>query len=218
MASLQPAIPEMDQAAADMAATLKVLHPLIIEALGYYDRKDYKDDQMAKGKEMHVPLTAAFLAFMEAHDRLSALEEQLSDGLDSQLLAKIERDFGKHLQWQVMNVMMHARPTLDFLPDSLEATIDTDKFDAAIKAYAAAVREFDDYVADPATNLEKEARFVTSTSDPDKFLAALREFRETYPKRKKSAQVYQNQHQKVVQAYNYLIQSTNRIKYAAPAK
>jgi hypothetical protein len=138
-----PAFPELDDVVRRYIQSYQALAPLIERAERYYERKDYRDDAMAEGRDLHrqmVPLAEAFLA-----DRAELEEEmkRLRGRLNGQELAAIERREGKSAAWQIRNIMMSAREIIDVMPTNERPVADMPAFDAAIARYSAAVREMD---------------------------------------------------------------------------
>lgn len=81
--ALAPRRPEMDDAARTYVTAATDLHGIVEEAERYYDRNDYRDDDMARGQELHGPLMSAFNRFIVAREALivhvdQAFEEALS--------------------------------------------------------------------------------------------------------------------------------------------
>jgi hypothetical protein len=62
----------LESAASAYADAVGKLEPLLKEADEYYEQENYKDDKMAKGKEMHPRLVAAWDAFANADKKLRA--------------------------------------------------------------------------------------------------------------------------------------------------
>ena len=68
--------------------------------------------------------------------------------------------------------MMRARPVVELLPTRAKPVVDLPAFDAALAAYASAVRSMDEYAAaEPGSFMGFEGR-------PASWLGKLREFRE----------------------------------------
>ena len=61
--ALEPREAALEAAASAYADAASKLEPLLKEADDYYQREDYKDDKMAKGKALHPRLVAAWDAF-----------------------------------------------------------------------------------------------------------------------------------------------------------
>jgi hypothetical protein len=138
-----PSFPELDDVVRRYIQSYQALAPLIDRAERYYERKDYRDDAMAEGRDLHrqmVPLAEAFLA-----DRAELEEEmrKLRGRLNGQELAAIERREGRSARWQIRNIMMSAREIIDVMPTNERPVADMRAFDAAIARYSAAVREMD---------------------------------------------------------------------------
>ena len=57
-----PAQPELDAAVKRYIAAYQELAPLITRAERYYDRKDYRDDNLAEGQKLHVQMVPATAA------------------------------------------------------------------------------------------------------------------------------------------------------------
>ena len=59
-----PAQPELDAAVKRYIAAYQELAPLITRAERYYERKDYRDDNAAEGRELHAKMVPAAEAFL----------------------------------------------------------------------------------------------------------------------------------------------------------
>jgi hypothetical protein len=138
-----PAIPALDDVMRRYIQSYQALAPLITRAERYYERKDYRDDNMAEGRALHgqmVPLAEAFL-----RDR-AELDEQMRVfrvDLDARELASIERTEGKSARWQIRNIMISARGVMDLMPSNENPVVNMSAFEAAVARYSAAVRELD---------------------------------------------------------------------------
>jgi hypothetical protein len=137
-----PPIPPLDGVALAYAASFETLMPLLNDAAGYYERKDYTDDNMARGKELHAKIIPAMNTFLAARAQLEDGQEQLSDGLDRQELALIEAREGKSRLWHLRNLAITAKAALNAMPHDPNAT-DMTPFSSSIAAYADAVRGFE---------------------------------------------------------------------------
>lgn len=167
-----PLIPELDSAMRDYIAANAVLGPILNEANGYYERKDYLADKMAEGKALHAKIVPAAETFLAARARLEAVFKVEKAKVDQLQLAAIEQREGKKANWHVKNVMVQARDVMDLMPSNAKPVVDLPTFDAALTKYAGAVKEMDTY---GSTNSNA---FFTFTSMPRDLLGKLREFRE----------------------------------------
>ena len=128
------------------------------EADEYYERENYKDDKMAKGKEMHPRLVAAWDAFASADKKLRAGVEAIKDKQAAEQLAAIEAKEGRKTHYYVEALMVQAKRLL--------RAEDTDKPDIA--AITQALTEYETTVkaAEEASGKDGDAKlgsfFVSS--------------------------------------------------------
>jgi hypothetical protein len=138
-----PALPEIDQTIGRYVRAYQDLAPLITRAERYYDRMDYRGDDLAEGKKLHALLVPAATAFLAERATLDAQMRVYKKGLDARELAAIEQSEGRLARWQVRNIMINARAVMDLMPSNEKPIVDLKAFNAAIADYAAAVREMD---------------------------------------------------------------------------
>jgi hypothetical protein len=115
-AAAPPAVPPLDGVALAYAASFETLVPLLNDAAGYYQRKDYTDDNMARGKELHAKIIPAMNTFLAARAQLEDGQELLSAGLSRQELALIEAREGKSRRWHLRNLAVTAKAALNAMP------------------------------------------------------------------------------------------------------
>jgi hypothetical protein len=194
-ADAPPPIPPLDEAARAYAASFETLVPLLNDAAGYYERKDYTDDKLAHGKELHAKLVPAMNAFFASRERLEAGQEQLSAGLSRQELALIEAREGKSRRWHLRNIAITAKAALDAMPQEPNAT-DMTAFSNAIAAYATAARDFEAAPKPPGT---------LDGANAQDLVASFRTLREKIEKK----QARNADFQYVVNVYNSVVQWLN---------
>ena len=134
--TLEPRDAGLEAAASAYADAVSKLEPLLKEADDYYEREDYKDDGMAKGKAMHPRLIAAWDAFAAADTALRNGVEVINDRRAAERLAEIEQKEGRKAAYHVHALMIHAKRVL--------RAETSDKPDVA--AMVKAVTEFEDLV------------------------------------------------------------------------
>ncbi len=144
-AARAPKLPEIDATVLSYIKAYQELAPLITRAERYYDRKDYRDDNLAEGQKLHAQMVPAAKTFLELRARLDAGMRVYKTALDAQELAALESREGKSARWQVRNVMVNARAVIDLMPSNEKPIVDLKAFDAAVAGYARAVREMDDF-------------------------------------------------------------------------
>ena len=204
-ADAEPAIPSLDGATKDLASTFEALVPILNEAEAYYDRKDYLSDDMAGGKALHAKLVPAATAFLAARARTDALQEQFKDLIDRQQLAKIEKAEGKSVRWHVRNTMMLAKKAVDLMPDSPKRGTDLTAFDAALKTYGEAVRDFDNAV-------RESGKSTSVDSYPRDILGKLREMRDNIAKGRADGMTFSFDYNAVIQRYNMMVTMSNAFR------
>lgn len=166
-----PAWPEADETLKRYVAAYETLAPLIAEAEGYYERKDYLADKMAGGKALHVKLKPAAEAFLAERATLERDMAVVQSDLNRAELAALEQREGRKARWQVRNVMIEARRIIDLLPSNAAPVVRLAAFDAALEQYAAAVKELDAYAR------SNPGSFHVFESQPRSLLGKLREMR-----------------------------------------
>ena len=134
--TLEPRDAGLEAAASAYADAVSKLEPLLKEADDYYERQNYKDDGMAKGKAMHPRLIAAWDAFAAADTALRNGVEVINDRRAAERLAEIEQKDGRKADYHVHALMIHAKRVL--------RAETSDKPDVA--AMVKAVTEFEDLV------------------------------------------------------------------------
>lgn len=204
-AEAEPAIPALDGATKELAATFEALLPILNEAEAYYDRKDYLSDGMAGGKALHAKLFPAAMAFLAARARTNALQDQFKDVIDRQQLAKIEKTEGKSVRWHVRNTMMLAKKTVDLMPDSPKRGTDLKPFDTALAAYGEAVRDFDNAV-------RESGKSTSIDSYPRDILGKLREMRDNIAKGRADGMTFSFDYNAVIQRYNMMVTMSNAFR------
>jgi hypothetical protein len=167
-----PAYPALDETVKRYIAAYEKLAPLITEANGYYERKDYLADKMAAGKALHGKLAPAAVAFLTERAALEHDMKEVKRDLDHKQLAAIEKSEGRKARWHVRNVMLEAQSVIDLLPSNAAPVVDLGTFDKALDRYVAAVKEFDAYSAATPNS------FFVFESSPRNLLGKLREFRQ----------------------------------------
>jgi hypothetical protein len=111
-AEMDPDLPEVQQAAERYAEAVKEAAKQIREIYPYYDKKDYKDDNFAKGKAAHPALMAAFEKF-ETADREFTLEvDKLEDEVAQKRLDEVKGNESKKLETAVLDFDIKAKKAM----------------------------------------------------------------------------------------------------------
>jgi hypothetical protein len=136
-----PNEPDIERLADAYAAALSAVVPVIKDAHKYYERGDYKDDKMARGKQLHPKLVSAFEVFDKADTELSQRVDKVQEDLDRRELVRIEKEEGKKGHWHTVNATLLAKPLLhegakDVTKINLAAlTAASDNFEKAVDTF-----------------------------------------------------------------------------------
>lgn len=122
--AIEPKQEKLDGAAKEYLDALLVLDQKVQEADKYYSRENYKDDNFAKGKEMHPALVVAMNAFLKANDQLSSEIRNITDSAQREQLAQMEAAGDKSLDYWMLALVVNSKDLLDLMS---EDNFDTDK-------------------------------------------------------------------------------------------
>ena len=173
-----PAQPELDAAVKRYIAAYQELAPLITRAERYYERKDYRDDNAAEGRELHAKMVPAAEAFLRERTAFSNQLNGYKKGIDARELAAIEASEGRQARWQLRNIMINARAVMDVMPSNESPIVDLAAFDTALAGYSGAIKEMDRF---KDSNPSGVPMIDSSASS---WLGNLRDFREKFGKSK----------------------------------
>lgn len=202
-AGREPAMSELDAAVKAFIAANNTISPLLNQAAGYYQRKDYLADKMTQGRELHAKLLPAIDAYEAARARLEVTFRIEKDKADQQRLDAIEKQEGRQAKWQRTNVMWKIRRVMDVLPSNGRQAVDLSVFDAVLNDYAGAIK---DMVAFIGSNPGALSSF---SSTPNQLLGDLRGLREQLARTKGDPRRMSNGLQSIVNQYNMLVQMSN---------
>jgi hypothetical protein len=200
-----PAIPALDAAILQLAATFEALVPILNEADAYYERKDYLGDAMAGGKALHERLVPAATAFLSARATAEGLQEQFKDLIDRQQLRKIEKAEGKSVRWHVRNTMMLASKVVDLMPSTPKRGTDLKPFDTALATFGDAVRDLDNAI-------RESGKSTPIDSYPRDILGKLREMRDNIAKGRADSMTFSMDYQGVITRYNMMVTMANAFR------
>ena len=172
LARLEPTIDALDQLLQRYADSIDSVLPVAVEASGYYQREDYRGDQMKTGKALHPRLMKDYQPFREARSDLSQTIRSLRNRIEESELALIEKTEGKSPQWHRVKILLMARAVQNGVPRSTNPSAD------ALKGFDRAVAEFGEAVkALEATADAESGRFI---SEANQYIGKLRRLRQEY--------------------------------------
>lgn len=99
------AYPSLSEKAVGFKKAVEDLYPLMTEASQYYKRQDYKDDDMKKGRELHVKLMQGFSEYFTKKGELDAALSVIQDEVLITALKKAKAE-GRHIEYEVKTVLM----------------------------------------------------------------------------------------------------------------
>ncbi|HEY4201619.1 MAG TPA: DUF3829 domain-containing protein [Devosiaceae bacterium] len=120
-----PADAVLDAAGKTYFTTLRQLIPVMNAVDAYYDQEDYRDDKMAKGRELDAQIRPLFATLFAASDTILESVAEHDRQLTEKQLAAMEKQSGKTYAWYELNLMYQARRAID----AIEAAADNDKLD-----------------------------------------------------------------------------------------
>ncbi len=115
-AALAPQL-ALDAVAKDYLDAMDKLRVVVSEAHVYYDRENYKDDQFAKGKELHPRLRQAMEAFSAQSDKISSAIEAENDKRLEAEMRRLEKAEGRQLPFLHMATMHEAKLLVRLIGD-----------------------------------------------------------------------------------------------------
>ena len=168
----EPLMPDLDATVGRYVEAYEKLAPLIARAAAYYERQDYRDDQMAEGKRLHGELVPAATTFLKERESLEAQMQRLSASISERELGIIEATEGRSARWHIRDVMIEARRMLDAMPTSKAPIVRMAEFDKVLADYAASVRRLDEF------NQANPGKIKFFDSQPRSLLSKLRDYRD----------------------------------------
>lgn len=147
MAEAAPRQPDLEKAGADYVKALQTAEPLIKSADQYYTQGDFKDDKLAKGKQMHAGLAAAFDGFSNADKVLRAVVERASDEVQAAEIAAVEKAEGRKARYLTLSLMRSAKVLVNAEKVEDLKKLDVEDVTRKIAEFEAAVQALDDYAA-----------------------------------------------------------------------
>ena len=143
----EPDDAEIEAAASDYVASVVALEAMLGTAYPYYERQDYKDNDMAKGQEMHSQLLQVFADFEAADIELREDVETFNDALQAAQLAELEESEGRSGTFLVELTMSKALEVVRLATAEEMTRIDLPQFTEAVAELEAAVDELGTYAS-----------------------------------------------------------------------
>jgi len=220
--AMTPPLPEVDSAASEYKKALDELVPIVKTANKYYDQDDYKDDKMAKGKQLHAQLMSGFSKFEQVNKGFEERVTTLNDGVSGRQLSRLEKDATRKLQY-LSERSLHEAKALIRLTDVGELKeLDQQKLDVALQTYDKTLTELEQYADSHKAEVDKISMFSSYLSGCKGFLKAskdlLRRKRDNKDFNKEffsksSPQMVEGHPAQVIEKYNSMIGNSNHLRY-----
>jgi hypothetical protein len=177
---MPPKNPQLEQAGDEFAKYAAELDPQITTLNEYFEKKNFRDDKWAKGKQMHAPLMASFHAFNKADNQLHTVLDGITKPLAQRTLARIERDQGRKFAYHRKHVLNTARDVVEAAdPGGEEDAVDFGLYTSTHNELEAAVKDLETYGAAHKAELDdqkKAPHWPVADSNYDSFLRAANDY------------------------------------------
>jgi hypothetical protein len=144
--SSEPHNPDLESTGSAYVKAVTTLEPMLKTASDYYEQGNYKDDKMAKGKELHPQLLAAFTEFAKADQDLRGVVQKINDEIQIANIAEIEKTEGRNSHFLLETVMLQAKTLVRLEGDVEMNKIDLDLVTKQVGVYETSVNEFEAYL------------------------------------------------------------------------
>jgi hypothetical protein len=152
----------LEKSGSDYVQALQTLEPLLKTADQYYSQGDFKDDKLAKGKQMHPGLVAGFDAFATADKALRSVVEGVSDEVSNAELAAIEKTEGRKSRYLTLVLMKNAKVLVNAEKVEDLKSLDVADVTRKIGEFETSIQALEDYIA--ANKQERTNTMVVSSA------------------------------------------------------
>lgn len=142
-----PALPGIDPTVKVYANAVAAWTQTLEEADKYYNREDYKDDQMAKGKALHPELVKRYEAFSAASEAFSQALDVANDKRQAEQLVELEKSEGRKFNYWHISTMVTAKKLVKLVTKD---GFDLEQATAALKSYEDAAQGLSDFTKNAA--------------------------------------------------------------------
>jgi uncharacterized protein DUF3829 len=220
--AMQPPLADVESAADEYKKALGELDPIIKQADRYYRQNDYKDDKMAKGKQLHPQLMNAFAKFEQVNKGFEERVTTLNDGVNLRQFARLEKDPSRRLEYLAQRALYEGKALIKLAAVDELKELDLQKYDVAVQNYDKALGELEQYASSHKDESAKVRLFSSYASDSDEFLKSAKEllrrkrdnkdFNKEFFSRSSPNMVTGHPAQ-LIEKYNRMINSSNNLRY-----
>jgi len=208
--SAEPSLPELEQAATELAAAYAELVPLVKKAEDYYQQQDYKDDQCAKAKEMHPKLMESFGRYRQAELKLQKGVDGLKGDVDRRELTRLEQERGRTLSWYSRNFSLSAKTLMQTMPTENPLLINSQSYLSAFTQVDKDYQAFIDYAAAHPEEGKGVFWYSAYESSAKSFITQAKFLKRDLAEGKKPET---NALNNLIRNYNRLVSDANNVKF-----
>jgi Protein of unknown function (DUF3829) len=220
--TLKPSLPDVESAADQYKKALSELEPVIKQANRYYEHDDYKDDKMAKGKELHPLLMNAFAKFAQINKGFEEKVVTLNDGVNLRQFQRLEKDATRRFEYLSQKALYEAKAVIKLSDVGELKELDQQKFDVAVQSFDRALGDLQQYATDHKAEASKVSLFSSYVSAADEFLKSAKELLRRKRDNKdfnkeffsKSSPIMVSGHPaQLIEKYNRMVNSSNGLRF-----
>lgn len=208
-AASPPSLPKLQEAATQLTAAFVELVPLTQKVSDYYEQEDYKDDQCAKGKEMHPQLMAAFQRFIAADAAVTAELTPLQREMDLKELALLNQE-GKQLQYLSKKFLVTSESLLSQVPKQAPPSWGGEGY---VQQYALVETDYQalqDYLVAHPDEADKAFWFSAFSSSVKDFYTQAKFLKRDLASGKKAGP---NELNSLIEKYNRMVSDGNNLRF-----
>jgi hypothetical protein len=202
-----PKVEALDKAGAGYKAALVRVMEVTAKAAEYYDHHDYKDDKLARGKELHGQLLEAYGGFDAAAGDLEAAMQVIQDKLDADRMAHLEKTEGKRARWHQRNLMRAA--DLLIRGATAEHPVDPAKIAPLGEAYTKAFQDLKAWTDANKAEADKEVSWGSFVREADELLTQIKELNRGVRDQKRVPESGNGSVDGLIREFNSLVSTSN---------
>ena len=204
----KPVMPELDAAALQYSATLLAWGKTLFEVDKYYERQEYKDDGMARGKALHPEIVSHFNAYTKATDNFNHALEAENEKQQQQRLAEIEKSQGRKFAYWRGTTMYKAKKAAELLGEN---KMDVSKAQAQFKEFEQAADGLNAYAKQADAKLPMMWTMFEDQVEQFRIAAKqrLRAVRDNQPPESATGEGSSDH---MLETYNELVQGSNQLQ------
>lgn len=215
----KPPLPDVEAAAVEYKKALDTLTPLVKTMHDYYDRKDFKDDDFAKGKTQHAALVAAFDAFEKANKPLDEKVTVLNEQVGQRQLERLKNRPERRMQYLIEKAVDDAKKVVKLVDIDSIAELDATAYNAALETYEKSYTEMETYATTNKAEADKVTMFSIYKSSSEGFLKSAKELmrrkrdNKDFTKERGMPEHTEGHPAKLIKNFNEVIDRSNGLTY-----